>query len=56
MGGCIGRKKSSKNETLGIRAPKTETDHKYKVVVLGDVAVGKTSILSMLKGKNKTSK
>ena len=51
MGGCIGKSSKSKNNTLGLKAPKMETDHKYKVVILGDIAVGKTSILSMLKGK-----
>ena len=51
MGGCISSKKKKPTSNLGIKKPQKENDHKFKVVILGDVAVGKTSILSMLKGK-----
>ena len=51
MGGCIGSNKNKEKQTLGLKTNTVENDLKYKVVILGDVAVGKTSILSMLKGK-----
>ena len=53
MGGCISSNKKKPNANLGIKTNEKENDHKFKVVILGDVAVGKTSILSMLKGKKR---
>ena len=53
MGGCLGSRKPLPKEKLGIQTKKEENDHKFKVVILGDVAVGKTSILNVLKGNQK---
>ena len=50
MGVCFGSKKKKKDNNLGISIKPKDVSHKYKVVILGDVAVGKTSILSVLKG------
>jgi GTPase SAR1 family protein len=51
MGGCIGSKQVKEHKTLGIKTETGSKDHKFKVVILGDVAVGKTSLLNVLKGR-----
>ena len=51
MGGCLSGNKNKAIKGFETESePVTENIIKFKVVVLGDVAVGKTSILNFLKG------
>ena len=52
MGSCFGSdSKKQKASFQKLQTPQNaDNSLKFKIVILGDVAVGKTSILSVLKG------
>lgn len=47
--GCLSSK--PKEPLFSLEKKPIDSDLKFKIVILGDVAVGKTSILNTLKGK-----